>query len=43
MVMIRTTGPAQKIAKKVLKKRAVSVSGTSKMQKKKLQGPYLQH
>jgi hypothetical protein len=43
MVMIRKNDKAHKVAQSVLKKRAVAVSGTTKMQKKKLQGPYLQH
>lgn len=43
MVMIRPKGKAKKIAEKVLKGKAVKVSGTIKIDKKDLQGPYLQH
>lgn len=43
MVMIRPKGKAQKIAKAVLKGKGVDVKGTSKMEKTKVNGPYLQH
>ena len=43
MVMIRPRGKAKKIAEKVLRDKAVKVSGGQKMEKKKLEGPYLQH
>jgi hypothetical protein len=43
MVMIRPNDKAKKIAERVLKGKAVKVEGTKKMDKKTLQGPYLQH
>lgn len=41
--MIRPSGKAHKIATKVMKKKAVKVAKSSKMEKKPLTGPYLQH
>ncbi len=43
MVMIRPKGKASLVAEKVLKGKAVKVSGSQKMDKKKVTGPYLQH
>jgi translation elongation factor EF-Ts len=43
MVMIRANGKPKKIAEKVLKGKAVKLLGSVKMDKKKLEGPYLQH
>lgn len=43
MVMVRPKGKAKKIAEKVLKSKAVKVSGGQKLTKKDLEGPYLQH
>lgn len=43
MVMIRPKGKAAKIAEKVLKNKGVKVQSGDKIQKTKLQTPYLQH
>lgn len=41
--MIRSAGKASKIAQNVLKNKGVKVQSGNKIQKTKLQTPYLQH
>jgi len=43
MVMLRPSGKAEKIAKKVMKQKGVKVPNASAYQKTKLQTSYLQH
>ena len=43
MVMIRPKGKAEKVAKKVMKGKAVKVQVSKKPKKTALTGPYLQH
>lgn len=43
MVMIRPKGKALKIAENVMKGKGIKVKGGMKMEKEKLQPPYLQH
>lgn len=43
MAMIRPSGKAAEIAKKVMKNKGVKITSGAKLQKTKLTGPYLQH
>jgi len=43
MVMLRPSGKAEKIAKKVMKGKGVKVPNAKAYEKVKLQTPYLQH
>lgn len=43
MVMLRPSGKAEKIAKKVMKQKGVAVRPAKSMKKDPLRTPYLQH
>jgi hypothetical protein len=43
MVMIQPAGKAKKIAIRVLKGKGIDKPKSNKIEKKKLEGPYLQH
>lgn len=42
-IMLRPSGKAEKIAKKVMKSKGIKVEKTQSMTKTKLKGPYLLH